>query len=141
MNFHRAGVMVLLYEQERILLQLRTKDAERYPGYWAGFGGRSMTHEAIEDAAIREIREELGITLDQSRLQLLGKMNVPVGPSVQTIYYFATELIYALSSLSLNEGDGFALFDSDSMESLRLTPETRMAAQRLFGGPSEGWLE
>jgi len=132
--------MVLLHRNKHLLLQLRTKNADIYPGYWGALGGRGDPNEAIEDAALREIHEELGLILEKLDFQNLGKINVPRGGMNQKIYCFAAELRSSLSTLSLTEGDGFALFDSDQMDNLLVTPETRLAAQRLLQKPEWGWL-
>jgi len=59
-NFPKVGVgAVVLDEQNRILLQLRNKPPEA--DHWSIPGGRVEFMEKLEDAIIRELKEELGI--------------------------------------------------------------------------------
>ncbi|WP_313802313.1 NUDIX domain-containing protein [Cytobacillus sp.] len=57
---------VILDENNRILLVLRKKKPEA--GCWSLPGGKVDYMETIEDAVIREIKEELGIDIEISRL-------------------------------------------------------------------------
>lgn len=60
----RDVAVILLYDKEkRILLQHRTDDAKRLPGYWAFFGGGIFPGETPEQAVKREAKEELEYTL------------------------------------------------------------------------------
>lgn len=66
-NVPRVGVgAVLLDENNRILLGLRKKSPES--GCWSLPGGKVDFMETIENAVIREIREELGVDIEIERL-------------------------------------------------------------------------
>jgi len=59
-KYPRVGVgAVVLDEKNRILLQLRNKPPEE--GHWSIPGGRVEFMEKLEDAIVRELKEELGI--------------------------------------------------------------------------------
>ena len=58
-----TSVFTLVDVNGRFLLQHRTDDAPRAPGYWSFFGGRIERGEKPELALLREAREELGIKL------------------------------------------------------------------------------
>ncbi len=60
-----AGVHVALYTRDRrALLQQRSKAIMFYPGQWElGVGGAVAAGESIIEAAMREVREEVGVTL------------------------------------------------------------------------------
>lgn len=59
-KFPRVGVGAVVLDHEgRILLQLRKKPPEA--NHWSIPGGRVEYMETIEDAIVRELREELGI--------------------------------------------------------------------------------
>jgi len=55
------------------LLCRRAATMNRHAGQWALPGGRIDAGETVEGAALREIREELGLTVDQS--QILGRLD------------------------------------------------------------------
>lgn len=59
-KYPRVGVgAVVLDEQDRIVLQLRNKPPE--VDHWSIPGGKVEFMEKLEDAIIRELKEELGI--------------------------------------------------------------------------------
>lgn len=52
--------LCLIYNQEKILLGYKKIGFGQ--GRWNGFGGKVKAHETTQEAAIREIQEEAGIT-------------------------------------------------------------------------------
>ncbi len=77
---HRV-VLVLAHNQEgKLFLQKRAATKQLFPGRWdLSATGRVRAGESCEDAAIRELREELGLEVEQ--LALLGE--TPGQPSTQ----------------------------------------------------------
>jgi 8-oxo-dGTP diphosphatase len=61
--------------QVYVFLQKRSEDAERYPGYFGFFGGGVEENETIEEALLREIKEELDIVLE--KFSHFGKYYLP----------------------------------------------------------------
>ncbi len=59
---HRGSVIIVLNSKKEFLIQKRQNTAKVYPGYFAsGAGGCISSKELYEVAAIRELREEVGI--------------------------------------------------------------------------------
>lgn len=59
---HRAVHIVVCNSKGQVLLQRRGLLKDTYPGYWdVSVGGHVGVDESYEDAAAREIREELGV--------------------------------------------------------------------------------
>lgn len=52
----------ILYRDGKILLARRSPHLDLYPGYWGLVGGRVVPGETMEQALVREIREETGVT-------------------------------------------------------------------------------
>ncbi len=52
----------LVVSRGKVLLGLRAPDSETYPNLWDVFGGHVERGETIEEALVRELREELDIT-------------------------------------------------------------------------------
>ena len=52
----------LILKDGEVLLGLRTPDRERWPGVWDLIGGHCEENEAPEEALVREVGEEIGIT-------------------------------------------------------------------------------
>ncbi len=54
---------VILTREERLLLGWRGRNRQAYSNRWAVPGGHVMSGETPEQAAVREIQEELGVTV------------------------------------------------------------------------------
>ena len=72
------------------------------PEKWGLFGGSIEDNESPEVAAIREIKEELGITLDKKKLKFLIKFK-----DVYIYHYFLT---FELDKIILMEGQKAKFF-------------------------------
>lgn len=59
MAVRNVAVLVLYNEKKEVLLQHRSKDAQRLPNYWAFFGGGIERGETPVRTLRREILEEL----------------------------------------------------------------------------------
>ena len=55
-------VAALIVESQKILLGLRASTRTSYPGVWDVFGGNIEPGEQQQQALVRELQEELGIT-------------------------------------------------------------------------------
>ena len=59
---HRAAHVLVFNSKGELLLQLRSKDKDIQPGKWdTSVGGHLAVGETYEQAAVREMKEELGI--------------------------------------------------------------------------------
>ena len=103
-----TGGGVVLYTGRKVLLQKRDHQPERYPGYLALFGGQIESDESPEEAAVREVKEELGLDLDIGSLRPLGTIEVLREGYNATLLFFTAPLLVDLGELKLGEGDGFA---------------------------------
>src|SRR4051812_35133371 len=52
----------------KVLLGLRAPSKNVWPGHWDTIGGHVEAGESLEEALIRETREETGVTLTRFRL-------------------------------------------------------------------------
>ena len=62
---------LLINSKKQILISKRAESKLKYPGYWEINGGCSKAGETSLDAIVREIKEELGITLNPNEGILL----------------------------------------------------------------------
>lgn len=106
-----AGV-VLLY-QNKILLQLRdNKPSITNPNYWRIFGGGIKHTENAEEAAKRELREELGLKIETLKLLLETEFNG------EKVHIFTHEL----DDISqLHEGQAMKFFSKGEILKLNKT--------------------
>lgn len=125
-----------------VLLHHRDAHAVRSPNRWSFFGGACETADAGDPVTtwLREIQEELGVTLH--RVDVVALCDYP--DPVYTIrrYVFYAPWPSKDTQFQLAEGDGYAWFTLD--EALRLsdlTPNARADLLRLrssMGGAQAG---
>lgn len=71
--FHQTVHIWFFTKDHQILLQQRGKNKDIFPLLWdVSVAGHIVTGEHIEIAAIREIKEEIGITVSASDLKKIG---------------------------------------------------------------------
>ena len=75
----------------KILLGLRAPWKKAWPCHWDTVGGRVETGESLDDALVREVQEEVGVTPTQFRLIATVKERRP------EIYGEALHHIYAVT--------------------------------------------
>ena len=88
----RVVAAAITLEDGRILLQKRAPGT-RHAGLWEFPGGKIEAGETPENALIREIEEELGLSLDSRRLAFAGSAEEGAAgdfpPIVMTLYKVA----------------------------------------------------
>lgn len=126
---------IILYDSNhQVLLQQRTDDAERLPGYWAFFGGGTEDNETAKEAAIREAHEELNYVARDPRLVIkqkfrqLGQNDVLGNRAVKNVFM---ELCQDKSSLKLREGKGWGWFEIDETKKLKMVSHDQEALQHI----------
>ena len=71
--WHRVVHVWIYNSKNELLFQLRSKDKDLYPNVWdVSAAGHIGAGEDIELAAIREVKEELGISINPEDLQSHG---------------------------------------------------------------------
>lgn len=71
-DYHRAIAVCIVNDNKEILMQRRSKNKKVYANLWSIFvKGHVRAGETSEEACIREISEELGISVELSELKYL----------------------------------------------------------------------
>jgi len=84
MNHHATAVLIICKEGTPLV-----KDPKKpSPLYWKLPGGRSEGNETAEECAIREIYEELGLTIEKENLKIIDQQD----KGTHTLTLFTTEL-------------------------------------------------
>ncbi len=60
--------IILLIDEDKVLLQKAAENKKIFPGYFNGIGGHIERCEDVLSGAIRELKEEAGITCDDLRM-------------------------------------------------------------------------
>lgn len=68
-EYHLVVNIWIKNSKDEYLIQKRSEKVERWPGIWATTGGSAIKGENSLDAALREVKEELGISLKPSMLE------------------------------------------------------------------------
>jgi len=87
---HRTAHVIVLDKSGDILLQKRSKDKDIQPGKWdTAVGGHLMVGETFEQAAVREMNEELGIPFNQ-QITFLFNMKIRNEIESENVAVFST---------------------------------------------------
>ncbi len=146
----KAAVCIPLIETEDgwdILFEVRAADIDSQPGDICFPGGGLEEGETTEEAAVREMREELLVTEDQ--IEVLGLMDVFGGGSgLLYVYPYAAVLRDYEDTFSPYEVERvfrvpLEWFLENSPEvyitSLQVVPEEKFPYERIHGGRDYAW--
>ncbi|MEO0473388.1 MAG: NUDIX domain-containing protein [Bacteroidota bacterium] len=104
------AAIILENHQQEILLYLRdNKDSIPFPHHWDLFGGHVEAGETVEEALVREVKEELD--LDISDYQFFRRYQVTTEeahPNVKHVFY--ARIPHRLDELVLYEGEKLGYF-------------------------------
>lgn len=81
------GVFIL-NDYGQILLQKRSGNKKNYPNMWALCTGHVEKNEDIQDAAIRELKEELGIYVSIKKLHSFANGKFDIINEKSSTYFF-----------------------------------------------------
>ncbi|HIT53833.1 MAG TPA: NUDIX domain-containing protein [Candidatus Fimivicinus intestinavium] len=98
-EFHPAIEAWVINSRGEILIQQRSMQCEILPGVWALTTGRMLAGESTAQGCIRELREELGITVTPEQLTFLRR--IPRGELLWDLYLVRADA--ALDTLTLQK--------------------------------------
>jgi isopentenyldiphosphate isomerase len=121
--FHPTVHVWMYTKKSEILLQQRASHKETFPSYWdVSVAGHVMAGEQIEDAALREVKEEIGIDILVSELQQVDvRKNVNKHPNgiidCEFQHVFLCELKHPVENLVIQEEevDGITLISLEKL--------------------------
>lgn len=91
------AVLVYIRKGDRVLMIHRsTRPGDYHSGKWNGLGGKLEVDESPLQAALREVQEEAGLTLEPQRVKTLGVLHFPNFKAARsedwTVFVFGAEL-------------------------------------------------
>ena len=113
MKQRNAAIILLYNDQKEILLQHRTEDAKRLPGYWALFGGGIEEGETPEETVRRETFEELHYQLENPKKVMV--QNFREGKK-----YVFMEKYNPSQKLELHEGQGMKWIKLSNIKEMKI---------------------
>ena len=122
-----VSLFILYTSSGHILLQHRTDDAFRLPGYWAFFGGGIEQGENPTEALRREIREELSYEVQGPKFFLAQKVRDEENDI--TKYVFVEK--YQDQPLQLGEGQAMGWFSPDETHELKMIDHDRFVVEQV----------
>ena len=122
-----VSLFILYTSSGHILLQHRTDDAFRLPGYWAFFGGGIEQGENPMEALKREIREELSYEVQGPKFFLAQKVRDEENDI--TKYVFVEQ--YQDQPLQLGEGQAMGWFSPDETHELKMIDHDRFVVEQV----------
>ena len=122
-----VSLFILYTSSGHILLQHRTDDAFRLPGYWAFFGGGIEQGENPTEALRREIREELSYEVQGPKFFLAQKVRDEENDI--TKYVFVEQ--YQDQPLQLGEGQAMGWFSPDETHELKMIDHDRFVVEQV----------
>lgn len=123
---------IILYDSDdRLLLQHRTSDAERLPGYWAFFGGEIAEGENPIAAARREAFEELNCSLNNP--EFVFEQDFELDGIEGHIWVYVDAFNNAKSILKLQEGQAWGWYAAAETEALKVIDHDRAVIKKVDG--------
>jgi mutator protein MutT len=111
----------ILVQGGRVLLGHRRSDRHHYPGTWDIFGGHCEQGESPEQALVRELMQELGVT--PQRFERVGVFEEPLPQAyglAQHHVFLVRAWIGVPENLDLAEHDAIGWFTSAELAGLKL---------------------
>lgn len=104
-----AACEVYISSGNKILMHKRADDKKIFPGYWIGPGGHIEWGEDVLAGALREIKEETGISLDTKNLKLkvLSFHHHLDRGEIWVEYIFLANVAEEQKATSTKEGESF----------------------------------
>jgi 8-oxo-dGTP diphosphatase len=129
----RIASIILVDYHGMALLQQRTLDAPTFPGVWSFFGGTIANDETPQQAACRELFEELEIAISPAQLSFFGAF---VETNKKRYVYVLP--ITGSERLQLKEGRGLGFFSRDEIIHLQIQEAARLILQQYFDRKMNG---
>lgn len=132
------GVGIVIVKDDRVLVVQRGK--EPGAGTWAFPGGRLELGETLAEAAVRETREETGLTVDPGKvIAVLDLIDRDEAGNVR-FHYVLIDILAQPAGGTLRPGDDSVdvrWISADDVEELSMAPRMVDVIRRVLGGAAD----
>ncbi|MBS1266092.1 MAG: Isopentenyl-diphosphate Delta-isomerase [Candidatus Woesearchaeota archaeon] len=105
--WHRSAHIWIYNSNKEVLLQLRAKDKKLFPNKWdMSVAGHVGDGEDVKQAAIREIKEEIGLEVDDKELEFVNIRKSKIDNGVKNyefIYVFVLKYDKDIKDLKIHK--------------------------------------
>jgi 8-oxo-dGTP diphosphatase len=84
----KMSCAVILTKERQILLQMRSQDRSSFPGFVTTFGGGVEVGETPMQALIRELKEELGASVNESEVISFGAITEAITNYTELLHVY-----------------------------------------------------
>ena len=128
-----ATVLFINEDKHGKQLLLQKKDRGwKGEDFWTVFGGHIEDGETPVDCIVREVEEELGITIPANVFKLFETIQIPHGDISVPLHLFITPFTGKISDIRLSEGCGFAFWYFDEVKKLPLVSHERTLLEKFI---------
>lgn len=120
-----TGASVLVYNKDKFLLIKRGKDP--YLGHWSLPGGSQEVGETLEEAAIRELKEETDLTATNMKFaKIRDRITYDDHGTLKYHFVLATFVTNAFTgqAKALDDAADIGWFSLEEMKTMLTTPDT-----------------
>lgn len=122
--------IIIFDKNKKVLLNHRSEDAKRWPGYWGFFGGAIEAGETPEQAVRRETKEELNYELKNPKLVMTQKFIYKGDENTQYVFM---EEYDENKKLTLGEGQGMKWYDLAELDGLKIIDHDAKVLEYIRG--------
>jgi len=127
----KGSAIIILDEDGDIFLQQKDKYAPSNPNRWALWGGGSEEDESSVETIIREVKEELNISIDPSALTHIKEYKMEKHDDEMQVSVFLMSLKKNQKPI-LGEGKGLGFFNQQEIQCLRISPFAQQILADFF---------
>lgn len=122
----RGAGVILISKDGSVLLQHRDKRNKWNQDSWSEFGGQIEEREEPEETAKRELKEELGIEIEDLKFFKKYDINRADG-AIYIQFVFTAPIDQSIQTLKKQqkEGDDLSFFTSEEIEDLKTADYTK----------------
>jgi 8-oxo-dGTP diphosphatase len=135
MNLKWAGVILFNRKGELLLLLRDNIPTIGYPDHWTIAGGVIEEEETPEEAALREVQEEIGVRLAGVSLFQLYEIDDERREEPVPYYVYWSRLDRSAAELTLGEGQDMRFFRPEELPTLRIIPHETRILQDFLASP------